>query len=76
MRLKKNESAIVINDNGEIVRLYIPKNTSQRDCVSDGMMTAMAILQLAKKKNKVFAELIYKEVKAICKKAKIIQRKG
>ena len=76
MRLKKNECAIVIDENGGIVSLSIPKNIAKHDCVSDGMMAAMAILSLSKRKNKVFAELIRKEVKAICRKAKIIQRKG
>ena len=71
MKLKKNETAIVIDENGAIVKLLLPKNIASHECVSDGMMSAIAILSLSKKKNKVFTELIHKEVRAICRKAKI-----
>jgi len=49
----------------------LPNNLEKGDYASDGMMVVMALLQLSKKKNKVFSELIAKEVKSICRKAKI-----
>jgi hypothetical protein len=71
MYLRKNECALVINEKGEVRKIFLPNNLAKHDCVSDGMMAVMAILQLSKKKNKVFAELINKEIKSMCRKAKI-----
>ncbi len=71
MKLKKNECALIIGEGGEIEKIMLPNNLEKGDYASDGMMVVMALLQLSKKKNKVFSELIAKEVKSICRKAKI-----
>lgn len=75
MKLKKNECALVIGEGGEINQIFLPNNLDKDDFVSDGMMVVVAILQLSKKKNKVFAELIQKEINSICRKAKSMKGK-
>ncbi len=74
MKLKKNECALVIGEGGEINQIFLPNNLDKYDFVSYGMMVVMALLQLSKKKNKVFRELIEKEVRSICRKYKIKTR--